>query len=94
MNVDFIQLLCCIGFAVLGWWLRHQGIPWQPAPASTRPAPPQATAPTDQKMLIDLLKSVLDRLSQAQNNPSTPTAPTTVLHLPIEVAANVKQPTA
>lgn len=87
MSVDVIQLLYYAGFALLGWWLRHRGI----ALPTVTPAQP-ANAPPDQKALLDLLKSVLDRL--APTPPSTPPASGNVVHVPIEVAANVKQPSA
>ena len=90
MTVDMIQLAYYAGFALLGWWLRHQGVALPSTPA-TPPATP-TTAP-NQQVLIDLLKSLLDRLA-----PPAPTAPTppvvtgNIVHVPIEVAANVKQP--
>lgn len=94
MTVDMIQLAYYAGFALLGWWLRHQGIavPSTPAtPASPTPAAPSNTP--NQQVLIDLLKSLLDRLAP----PATPTPPPiagNIVHVPIEVAANVKQPSA
>ena len=88
MTVDMIQLAYYAGFALLGWWLRHQGVALPSTPASP-PATPTNTP--NQQVLIDLLKSLLDRLAP----PATPTPPVmtgNIVHVPIEVAANVKQP--
>ena len=91
MTVDMIQLAYYAGFALLGWWLRHQGVALPSTPASP-PATPSTPANTpNQQVLIDLLKSLLDRLAP----PATPTPPAiagNIVHVPIEVAANVKQP--
>ena len=88
MTVDMIQLLYYAGFALLGWWLRHQGITLPSTPPASPPAPSNTP---NQQVLIDLLKSLLDRLAP----PSVPQPLVTtgnVVHVPIEVAANVKQP--
>lgn len=88
MNVDLLQLLYYAGFALLGWFLRHQGLLQTPA----RPVPLAPPAlPIDQKVLIDLLKSLLDRLVQPPSEP-TPPAPSAVFHVPIEVAATPRTP--
>lgn len=89
MSIDIVQLAYYAGFALLGWWLRHQGLLKSPASPSVPPAP---AAPTDQKALVELLKSLLDRLLQAPAPaPENPTA-TTVFHVPVEVAATTKSP--
>ncbi len=86
MSLDVIQLLYYAGFALLGWWLRHQGI----ALPSTKPAPvPSPAGPIDQRALIEFLKSLLDRL--AVPNASSPSPSANVVHVPIEVATSVKQ---
>jgi hypothetical protein len=88
MSIDMIQLAYYAGFALLGWWLRHQGVALPSTPASPPPAPTNAP---NQQVLIDLLKSLLDRLAP----PATPPAAAgNIVHVPIEVAANVKQPQA
>jgi hypothetical protein len=79
MNVDLIQLLYYAGFAVLGWWLRSQGLIRTPAKT---PAP---TPPSDREALLELLKSLLDRLAQA---PAAGNPNASVFHVPIEVAAS------
>jgi hypothetical protein len=86
MTIDLIQLLYYAGFAVLGWYLRHRGI----ALPSNTPAPAPSNGP-DQTVLLDLLKALLDRLSPPPSPPQLPIAGN-VVHVPIEVAANVKQP--
>jgi hypothetical protein len=95
MSIDMIQLLYYAGFAVLGWWLRHRGIALPSAPALPAPGPQPAPAPNNQpdpRALVDLLKSLIDRLAV----PAAPSPANTgnVVHVPIEVAANVKQPQA
>jgi hypothetical protein len=85
MSIDVLQLLYYAGFALLGWWLRHQGVLQPPSGPAAPPAPP----PVDQKGLIELLKTLLDRLAQAPA-PSAPNS--TVFHVPIEVAAGAKPP--
>jgi hypothetical protein len=95
MTVDMIQLAYYAGFAVLGWWLRHQGVALPGTPVSPPATPAAPTNTPNQQVLIDLLKSLLDRL--APPAPSTPTPPVVtgnIVHVPIEVAANVKQPSA
>jgi hypothetical protein len=90
MSIDVLQILYYVGFAALGWWLRHQGFI---APGPT-PTPTPTPAPLDQGTLIELLKTLLDRLA-APSKPAplaTPPATGNVVHVPIEVAANVKQP--
>ena len=86
MTLDVVQMLYYAGFAVLGWWLRHRGVlGGDPAPA---PAP---AVPNDRQALLDLLKSLLDRLAQAPaGGPANPAA--SVFHVPIEVAASPKAP--
>lgn len=90
MTVDMIQLLYYAGFALLGWYLRHRGIALPSAPTPPSPATLTPSNTPNQQVLIDLLKSLLDRLAV----PATPAAPIAgnVVHVPIEVAANVKQP--
>lgn len=89
MNIDLVQLAYYAGFALLGWWLRHQGLLKTPA---TPIAPPVPAAPTDQKALVEFLKTLLDRLLQAPAPlPENPAA-TTVFHVPVEVAATAKNP--
>lgn len=88
MNVDLIQLLYYAGFAVLGWWLRSQGLLRTPVKT---PAPSTPAAPADREALLELLKSLLDRLAQAPAaSPINPAA--SVFHVPIEVAASARQP--
>ena len=89
MSIDVVQLLYYAGFAALGWYLRHRGIAL-PTSGTPAPAPPSGPNPKD---LIDLLRSVLDRLSPPAP-PSPPAATGNVVHVPIEVAANIKQPSA
>jgi len=88
MNSDVLQYVVYAGFAVLGWWLRHKGIL---GPRTSTPATPSApAAPADQKMVLDLLKSLLDRLTtQAPAAPApTPGQPAGhVITVPFEVAA-------
>lgn len=84
MNIDLVQLLYYAGFALLGWWLRHQGL---------LKTPPPTPAPMDQKAIIELLKALLDRLLQAPSNAES-SSPATVFHVPVEVAATTKQPRA
>lgn len=86
MNVDLVQLVYYAGFALLGWWLRHQGL--LKAPAS----PVVPPAPADQKALVELLKTLLDRLLQAPAAVPENPAATTVFHVPVEVAATAKNP--
>lgn len=88
MSVDLIQILYYAGFALLGWWLRHRGIALPSVPA---PAPTPSSQP-DQRALVELLKSLLDRLAAPPASPPANTG--NVVHVPIEVAANVKQPQA
>ena len=89
MSVDALQLLFYAGFTVLGWWLRHQGVP-MPAPGPTTPTPAPAIG---QGALIELLKAFLDRLGQPPAPPPAPSAPNAaVFHVPIEVAAGAKPP--
>jgi hypothetical protein len=91
MSIDMVQLAYYAGFTLLGWWLRHQGIAL-PSTSTTTAAAPSNTA-SNQQVPIDLLTSLLDRLVP----PATPTPPATtgnIVHVPIEVAANVKQPQA
>ncbi len=89
MNIDLVQLLYYAGFAVLGWWLRHQGL--LRSPAAGTPAPAIPTSPNDRQALIELLKSLLDRLAQAP--PAGPAhSGASVFHVPIEVAASPRQP--
>lgn len=87
MNIDLVQLVYYAGFALLGWWLRHQGL------LKTPPIGPPAPAGTpDQKALVELLKTLLDRLLQTPAPlPENPAA-TTVFHVPVEVAATAKNP--
>jgi hypothetical protein len=91
MNVELMQLLYYAGFAVLGWWLRHRGI-LGPRPAPNGGAGPAPTGTVDQKVLIDLLKGLLDRLVQAPAPPAPgqPNAPGHVITVPFEVAATPK----
>jgi hypothetical protein len=95
MNVELIQIAYYLGFTVLGWWLRHKGIALPssptPTPIPTNPATPAAPTSPDQRVLIDFLKSLLDRLAPP-SAPATPPVTGNVVHVPIEVAANVKQP--
>ncbi|MBV9124088.1 MAG: hypothetical protein JO112_12075 [Planctomycetes bacterium] len=73
MNADLLQLLFYAGFVVLGWWLRHQGLLGPKAPSLNVP-----TGPLDQKTLLELLKTMLDRLAppsgQSPAGPRTPSA--------------------
>ena len=91
MNADLIQYAFYAGFAILGWWLRHQGLlaPRNGAPAPSAPAP--ASGSVDQKVVIDLLKSLLDRLTTPPATPTTAPAPGQptghVITVPFEVAA-------
>jgi hypothetical protein len=88
MAIDLVQVVSYVGFALLGWWLRHQGLT---LPGSTPAPAPAAASPFDQKALIELLKTLLDRLAAPPS--ATPSAPSgNVVHVPIEVATNVKQP--
>lgn len=89
MNVELMQLLYYAGFAVLGWWLRHRGILGPRTGPNGGPAPAPA-GPVDQKVLIDLLKGLLDRLVQAPPAPGQPNAPGHVITVPFEVAATPK----
>jgi hypothetical protein len=86
MTIDVLQILYYVGFAALGWWLRHQGF------IAPGPSPTPTPAPLDQSALIELLKTLLDRLAAPAKPPATPPATGNVVHVPIEVAANVKQP--
>jgi hypothetical protein len=64
--------------------------PSTPAAPSTAPTLPSSGP--DQRALVELLKSLLDRLAAP---PAAPPANTgNIVHVPIEVAANVKQPPA
>lgn len=63
MNADVTQLLFYAGFTVLGWWLRHKGL-LGPKPVPANGSPPPAGTPADWKTVVDLLKALLDRLSQ------------------------------
>jgi hypothetical protein len=87
MSIDVIQILYYAGFALLGWWLRHQGITLPGVPAPSTPTTP-SNGP-DQRALVELLKSLLDRLAAPAPSPANTG---NVVHVPIEVAANVKQP--
>ena len=84
MTLDLAQLLYYAGFAVLGWWLRHRGL------LGPSPGPAPAPAPADKQALVELLKSLLDRLAQAPP-PANPSAG--VFHVPIEVAAGPRAKT-
>lgn len=77
MTIDVLQILYYAGFAVLGWWLRHRGL----IGPTLAPTP----TPADRQALIELLKSLLDRLAQAPSPAVNPSAG--VFHVPIEVAA-------
>jgi hypothetical protein len=83
MSVDLLQLLYYAGFALLGWWLRHQGV------LSPKPAIPSPLS-VDPKGLVELLKALLDRL--AQQPPAVAPPGATTFHVPIEIAASAKQP--
>ena len=85
MSIDLLQMLYYAGFALLGWWLRHQGVLGPSAKPSSPPA-----LPMDPKGLVELLKALLDRLAQQPPAPAPPGA--TTFHVPIEIAASAKQP--
>jgi len=57
-DIDLVQLLYYAGFAVLGWWLRHQGLLRTP---NSTPTPALPAASNDRQALLELLKSLLDR---------------------------------
>jgi hypothetical protein len=85
MTVDLLQMLYYAGFALLGWWLRHQGV----LGPSAKPATPPPLS-MDPKGLVELLKALLERLSQQPSAPAAPGAAT--FHVPIEIAASPRQP--
>jgi hypothetical protein len=85
MSVELIQLAYYVGFVALGWWLRHKGIA-----VPNTPSPAAPSTPVDQGALVDLLKAMLDRLAPPAG--ASPSTTGNVVHVPIEVAANVKQP--
>jgi hypothetical protein len=64
MSAEILQFLYYAGFAVLGWWLRHKGI-LGPRSTPNGGAAPALTGLGDQKVVIDLLKALLERLSQS-----------------------------
>ena len=88
MNPDLLQYALYAGFAVLGWWLRHKGLLGPRTAAFSGPA--LAAAPIDQKLVIDLLKSLLDRLTTPAPPAATPGPSQSASHVitvPFEVAA-------
>lgn len=86
MTIDFIQLIYYAGFTLLGWYLRHQGVLKAPLASPTGPAP-TPFAPADQKALVELLKTLFDRLLQPPSAPPESPAAATVFHVPVEVTA-------
>ncbi len=88
MNADLVQYVLYAAFAALGWWLRHKGIL---GPRSTTPVTPAGAI--NQQLVIDLLKSLLDRLTTMPAPPPAPTPSQPAAHVitvPFEVAARPK----